>query len=181
MPSRLFCSLFLLGCVHKNPPVTREIRWDSPKTASLARRACYDCHSNETVWPWYAAVPGVSALVRRDVERGREHMNFSTWDQPQDEADDAPEELAEGEMPLPLYLRFHEEARLSPAEARALIAGLKATLAADPPREGGGEDDDEGEVEDDRARRPEESEEEDDDDDDDHGRGRGRGRGGDDD
>jgi len=178
MPLRLVLLLSLFGCMHKNPPVTREIRWDRPETQALARRACYDCHSNETVWPWYAAVPGVSTLVRSDVERGRAHMNFSTWDQPQDEADDAPEELAEGEMPLPLYLRFHEEAHLSPAEKRALIAGLKATLAADPPREG--DDDDR---EDEEGENEVEEDERDDDDDDDggHGRGRGRGRGGDDD
>jgi hypothetical protein len=100
-------------------------------------------------------------------------MNFSTWDQPQDEADDAPEELAEGEMPLPLYLRFHEEAQLSAAEKRALIAGLRATLAADPPRGGEGDEDDEDDDEDEA--------EEEDDDDGGHGRGRGRGRGGDDD
>jgi len=176
MPLRLVLLLSLLGCAHKNPPVTREIRWDSPKTQALARRACYDCHSNETVWPWYAAVPVVSTLVRKDVERGREQMNFSTWDQPQDEADDAPEELAEGEMPLPLYLRFHEEAQLSAAEKRALIAGLRATLAADPPRGGEGDEDDEDDEDDD-----EDEAEEEDDDDGGHGRGRGRGRGGDDD
>ena len=121
-------ALLLLACVHQNPPVTREIRWVDEQTAALARRACYDCHSNETVWPWYSHLPGVSGLVRRDVESAREELNFSTWDRPFHEAHEAPEALAEGEMPLPLYLRHHPEARLQPAEKAALIAGLEACL-----------------------------------------------------
>jgi hypothetical protein len=46
-----------------NPPVTREIRWDSEATAELARRTCYDCHSYETEWPWYSSVAPVTALA----------------------------------------------------------------------------------------------------------------------
>jgi hypothetical protein len=42
------------GHTHTNPPVIQELAWDSPATAELIRRACYDCHSNQTVWPWYA-------------------------------------------------------------------------------------------------------------------------------
>jgi hypothetical protein len=130
--------LLSAGCAPKNPPVVRPVRWDSAETAALARRACADCHSNETVWPWYSRAPVVGALVRSDVQRGRAHMNFSDWGAPGNEADEAPEQLAEGEMPLPLYLRAHPDARLNPAERAALIAGLDRTLAGDPPRTGGG-------------------------------------------
>ena len=136
------CALALLltaGCAPKNPAVVRPVRWDSAETAALARRACADCHSNETVWPWYSRVPVVGALVRADVKRGRAHMNFSDWGAPGNEADEAAEELAEGDMPLPLYLRAHPDARLSPAERAALIAGLERTLAGDPPRPAGGQ------------------------------------------
>jgi hypothetical protein len=172
------------ACAPKNPPVVRPVRWDSAETAALARRACADCHSNETVWPWYSRAPVVGALVRADVKRGRAHMNFSDWGAPDNEAEEAPEELAEGDMPLPLYLRAHPEARLSPAERAALIAGLERTLAQDPPEgegrggEGRGAGGEEG-----RARGAEgdvERDDDDDDDDDDGGHGRGRGRGGDD-
>jgi hypothetical protein len=125
--------LGLSGCLPHNPPVGRPVAWDSPQTEALARRACMDCHSHETHWPWTTRVPGVGALIKSDVARGRAHLNFSTWDRPGDDADEAAEALAEGEMPLALYLRAHPNARLSPAERAALIAGLERTLAADPP------------------------------------------------
>ena len=64
-----------------NPPVTREVAWDSAETARIARRACYDCHSNETVWPWYSNIAPASLLVASDVRDGRSYLNFSEWDQ----------------------------------------------------------------------------------------------------
>lgn len=67
------------GRNHTNPPVVSEPTWDSPETRALAVRACYDCHSNETVWPWYTNVAPVSWLIQREVAEGREELNFSTW------------------------------------------------------------------------------------------------------
>ena len=78
-----------------NPPVTREIRWDSEETALLARGACYDCHSNETRWPLYSRVAPVSWLIARDVNRGREHLNFSVWDRPSEHDDETGESPGE--------------------------------------------------------------------------------------
>lgn len=111
-----------------NPPVTQEPAWDSPRTRELAKRACFDCHSNETVWPWYSYVAPVSWLVLHDVEEGREHLNFSEFDRPQKDAHEAAEQVEMGEMPLPIYLPTHPEARLTDAETQELIAGLKATF-----------------------------------------------------
>ncbi len=77
--------LFLLiqavpyGRNHANSPNRTEPTWDSPTTRQLAVRACYDCHSNETIWPWYSNVAPVSWLVQRDVEEGRDEVNFSEW------------------------------------------------------------------------------------------------------
>lgn len=116
-----------------NPPVTREIRWDSPETAALARRACYDCHSHETTWPWYASVAPVSWRVTHHVNHGREYLNFSTWDRPNEDLDEVIEVLQEDEMPLKDYRLMHGEARLTDAEVERLIAGFRATFAADPP------------------------------------------------
>jgi mono/diheme cytochrome c family protein len=118
------------GRDHSNPPVTAEPQWDSAATRDLAKRACFDCHSNETVWPWYSNVAPVSWLVQHDVNEGREHLNFSEWDKPQKEADEAAEAVREGEMPLPIYLPTHPEARLTDAEKQALIAGLEATIGS---------------------------------------------------
>jgi mono/diheme cytochrome c family protein len=118
------------GRDHSNPPVTAEPQWDSAATRDLAKRACFDCHSNETVWPWYSNVAPVSWLVQHDVNEGREHLNFSEWDKPQKDADEAAKAVREGEMPLPIYLPTHPEARLTDAEKQALIAGLEATIGS---------------------------------------------------
>ena len=126
----------LVGCRLDNPPTTRDIVWADAETEALARRACYDCHSNETHWPWYARAPVVGSIVAGDVHRGRCHMNFSEWDGPNEEAWDAPDEVRDGDMPLGMYTAAHEEAQLTPDERDRLAAGLAATFAADPPREG---------------------------------------------
>jgi hypothetical protein len=117
-----------------NPPVTAEPSWDSPRTEELARRACFDCHSNEVVVPWYGYVAPVAWSVRRHVDEGRGEMNLSEMDRPQEEAHEAGEEVAEGEMPPGYYRLMHRSARLSDAERRELSTGLDATLGGE--REG---------------------------------------------
>ena len=125
----LAAQLVPYGRRHTNPSVRVEPRWDSPAaTRALAVRACYDCHSNETVWPWYSHVAPVSWLAQLDVEEGRRKLNFSEWDRPQKEAHESAETVRTGEMPPWFYLPIHPDARLTPAETQALIAGLEATL-----------------------------------------------------
>ena len=75
----LLIQLVPYGHAHDNPPVAAEPNWDSPQTRELAQRACFDCHSNETTWPWYSNVAPVSWLVQHDVDEGREYLNFSRW------------------------------------------------------------------------------------------------------
>lgn len=118
------------GRDHENPPVVQEPSWDSPGTRELVVRACFDCHSNEVRWPWYSHVAPVSWLVQRDVNEAREELNFSEFHREQDEAEDAAEEVAEGEMPLRAYLLAHPEARLDEAERRRLIEGLERTFGS---------------------------------------------------
>jgi hypothetical protein len=142
------CSLVVFSgaaCRYDNPPTTREIEWDSPRTEELARRACYDCHSNETHWYATAYLPIIGSIITHDVHKARCEMNFSEWDGPQAEAEEAPEAIREGEMPLGLYRWAHKDARLTDAEAEELAAGFERTFAADPPLSGeacGGDDDD---------------------------------------
>ena len=126
------------GRSHANPPVRTEPNWDSPQTRELADRACFDCHSNQTRWPWYSSVAPVSWLVQRDVDAGRRKLNFSEWDRPQKEAKEAAETVREGKMPIRTYLLLHPEATLSAAERRALADGLAATLGG----EGKGDEED---------------------------------------
>ena len=128
------------GRDHANPSVAAEPAWDSATTRALAVTACFDCHSNETEWPWYTNVAPLSWVVQRDVDEGREVLNFSEWG-PGQEADEAAEAVREGEMPPASYLVLHPDARLSDADRQALIDGLIATFSGEG-GEGGGEDDD---------------------------------------
>jgi cytochrome c551/c552 len=119
------------GRRHTNPPVRIEPRWDGPATRALAVRACYDCHSNETVWPWYSHVAPMSWLVQRDADEGRRKINFSEWDRPQKEARESAKTVRKGEMPPWFYVLIHPDARLSAAETRTLVDGLAATLGTE--------------------------------------------------
>jgi hypothetical protein len=116
------------GRGHTNPPVTQEPGWDQARTRALAARACFDCHSNETVWPWYSHVAPLSWLVQRDVDEGRRALNYSEWDRGQHEAHESAKSVQKGEMPPWFYALPGTSARLTPAEQRELIAGLEATF-----------------------------------------------------
>ena len=124
----LILQLVPYGRRHTNPPGRVEPRWDSPATRGLAVRACYDCHSNETVWPWYSHGAPVSWLAQRDVDEGRRKLNFSEWERPQKEGRESAKTVRMGEMPPWFYTLIQRDARLGAAEAQALIAGLEATL-----------------------------------------------------
>ena len=126
----LLIQLVPYGRDHSNPPVVGEPNWDSPQTRELAQRACFACHSNETVWPWYSNIAPVSWLVQHDTDEGRRHLNFSTWGSGGQgrEPGEATEVIAEGNMPPPAYMMINSQARLTPAEKQALAEGLRATI-----------------------------------------------------
>jgi hypothetical protein len=103
-----------------NPPVTGEIK-APPEVSSLLKRACYDCHSNETKWPWYSQVAPVMWLVTRDVNEGRKELNFSQWEgyepaRKLKKLEKVVNEVEEGEMPMEIYLPMHPEAKLTKEE-----------------------------------------------------------------
>jgi hypothetical protein len=144
----LLIQLVPYGRAHDNPPVIAEPNWDSPQTRELAQRACFDCHSNATVWPWYSNIAPISWLLQRHVIEGREHLNFSDWNQSHEEhghggheADELGESVQNGSMPLANYLWTHPEARLTDAERVALAEGLAVTAGLSPTTAGdsGGE------------------------------------------
>jgi hypothetical protein len=119
------------GRTHGNPPTTREPAWDSPRTRQLAVRACFDCHSNETRWPWYANVAPMSWVVQRDVDSARDVVNFSEWDRRFDLAESSGQSVITGNMPPVKYRLAHKEAQLTHQEIIDLARGLDETLEVD--------------------------------------------------
>jgi Haem-binding domain len=113
-----------------------------PQIATLLHEACYDCHSDETRWPWYAHVAPVSWLIADDVKEGRRHVNFSDWprnfpDRAAKRCDDISEELDYKEMPPAQYQWMHPAARLTDTQRKELMQWadqeakrLKAVAAA---------------------------------------------------
>ncbi len=115
-----------LAVAHDNPPVTQIIAWESPETEQLARVACFDCHSNETKWPWYSFVAPVSFMIDHNVTNGRSAVNLSTYDTLNGR--EFARQIRNGEMPPAAYLALHPEARLTEEQKAALIAGFEATF-----------------------------------------------------
>jgi hypothetical protein len=118
------------GRDHTNPPVSGEPVWNTAATRALAVRACFDCHSNETVYPWYSNVAPMSWLLQRHVTEGRRKLNFSTWGRGEQEVEHLARMIQSGEMPGWDYLLLHPEARLTGAEKQQLIDGLTKTLGS---------------------------------------------------
>ncbi|MEK7809015.1 MAG: heme-binding domain-containing protein [Chloroflexota bacterium] len=125
----LLMQLLPVWLLKTNPPVAAEPKWDSEQTRALTKRACFDCHSNETVWPWYSNVAPVSWLIIFDTQRGRNELNFSQWTSGQSrKAREAGETIRKDEMPPPIYLVTHPEAKLTDAEKQQLMDGLGKSL-----------------------------------------------------
>jgi len=108
-----------------NPPIIQDA--SAPSDIKLIlKNSCYDCHSNETEWPWYSRIAPGSFLITRDVVEGRKHLNFSEFADMDafdstDIADDILEVLEEGEMPILPYLLLHPNASLSDSQIESLV------------------------------------------------------------
>lgn len=131
----LLVAIQLVPVGRTNPPVTSKVN-ASQEALAVLERSCFDCHSNETRWPWYAYVAPVSWLVTHDVKEGREHINFSEWSQYDAEKvadilDEVHEEVEEGKMPLPIYLVLHGDARPSEQDKQALFAWVNGQPVAE--------------------------------------------------
>lgn len=118
-----------------NPPVESDVQ-APPEVKAALRAACYDCHSNETTWPWYARVAPVSWLLAYDVKNGREELNYSTWqkydaNRQHKKMAETVKTLNEGEMPPWYYLVIHGDARR--ADLQAILRWAQAGTAT-PPR-----------------------------------------------
>ena len=121
------------GRNHTDPRVVAEPKWNSPATRTLAVTACFDCHSNQTKWWWATDIAPFSWLVSRDVQKGREILNFSEWGTSlQGRRSSDPQRIADsvlrGRMPPIQYWIVHWNAKLSSAQKQQLANGLLASL-----------------------------------------------------
>ncbi|GMU59903.1 MAG: hypothetical protein AMXMBFR34_16660 [Myxococcaceae bacterium] len=119
-------ALQVVPVARANPPVTGEIQAPD-EVKGVLKRACWDCHSNETVWPWYARVAPVSFVVAHHVKDGRRHLNFSEWagysaERKAKKLEECGKEVSEGKMPMTSYVLLHPEAQLTDAEKKSLAA-----------------------------------------------------------
>jgi len=132
----VFVMIQLIPVSRLNPPETGPL--DAPgATLGLLKRACYDCHSNETRWHWYSYIAPASWLVSRHVSEARRRLNFSDWEAYASDPDTAAHKLAEiaaqvaNQKMAPWYYRaIHREARLNFVERATLIRWARASFAA---------------------------------------------------
>ena len=122
----IFCALQFVRPERANPASDQSmaVGMQSGMTlpvANLIKTACFDCHSNETKWPWYSEIAPVSWLVANDVKEGRAHLNFSEWGTYTKskrvlKLGQIYEQVSKNEMPIPKYLTMHPDAKLSAAD-----------------------------------------------------------------
>ena len=121
-----------------NPPVEREkdlitVTQPPEEIAVMLKNACYDCHSFETSYPWYANVAPASWLLADHRNHGRKHLNFSVWGEYSEKKykhklEECIEMVEEGEMPMDSYVWFHSEASLTEAEAEKLLEWFRTEM-----------------------------------------------------
>lgn len=111
-----------------NPAIVSEM--PAPvEVQKILQRSCYDCHSHQTVWPWYSQVAPVSWFIAHDVKEGREHLNFSVWSESDQRKmvkiiGEIQEVIEKEEMPLTPYLWMHQDARLDINDQKLLKSWL---------------------------------------------------------
>ena len=117
-----------------NPPIdpARSVWSDhrvDPRVGEILRRACADCHSHETAWPWYAKISPVSWFVARHVLKGRAKLNFSEWSgNDPDQLNEIGDSIDKKSMPLPSYVLIHRSSALSQADRDVLLAWADGKL-----------------------------------------------------
>jgi Haem-binding domain len=103
----------------------------TPEVPAIMQRACADCHSNQTQWPWYSNIAPVSWFVINHVNEGREHLNFSEWAKSDHKKmlhqfEEIEKEVSRHEMPIISYTLIHRAATLSEQEVRTLVEWAKS-------------------------------------------------------
>jgi len=124
----LFGLIQLIPIDRSNPASTLEPNWSSPESRAIVKEHCFDCHSNETTWPWYSYIAPTSWLIKFDVTEGRHKFNFSEWDKRPGELGEMVENVQRGSMPPLQYTLFHPNSRLNDQQKQQLIDALNTSL-----------------------------------------------------
>jgi mono/diheme cytochrome c family protein len=120
--------LIPFGHEHTNPAMVSEPAWSSPQARALVKEHCFQCHSNETEWPWYSNIAPASWLIQMDVNEGRHQFNFSDWNKRPGELDEIVEAVQGGEMPPIQYWMFHPNSRLNDQQKQELINAFQSSI-----------------------------------------------------
>jgi hypothetical protein len=136
----IFIAIQLAPIERANPTFDPKLRIERhvnvpPEVQAILDRSCKDCHSDETVWPWYSRVAPASWLLANHVREGREQMNLSEWgamdsDAAKDVLTELCRQIKKGKMPVPSYVWLHRSAALSPADVTTLCTWSDATRKA---------------------------------------------------
>ncbi len=124
----LLIQLIPFGHTRTNPSVVSEPNWSSPQARALVKEHCFQCHSNETNWTWYANIAPGSWLIAMDVIEGRNHFNFSDWKNNPGELDEMVGTVQDGEMPPIQYWMFHPKSKMNAPKKQELIDALNSSL-----------------------------------------------------
>lgn len=124
----LLIQLIPFGHNRTNPPVVSEPNWSSPAARALVKEHCFQCHSNETNWTWYANIAPGSWLIAYDVIEGRDQFNFSDWNNNPGELDEIIEVIQDGEMPPIQYWIFHPNSKMDAQQKQELIDAMNSSL-----------------------------------------------------
>lgn len=132
-----------INTAHATPAHITEPPWSSPEFRAQFMRSCGDCHSNDTVWPWYSQIPIVSGFIRRHVEEGRQKLNVSEWGTPLqgEHAEHVADTAQRGSMPPASYLLLHPDARMDAAAMQDFVKGATDTFGPQKSDEEGEEHD----------------------------------------
>ncbi len=125
IPLGLFLVIQVLPVDRSNPHVESRIL-APPEVVSVLEKTCFDCHSNETKWPWYSWVAPVSWIISNHVAEGRKQLNFSAWPSSNPAAQTnlyraINREVSTQAMPLTSYVRLHPEAHLNDDDRKTLL------------------------------------------------------------
>ncbi len=127
--------LFQFLPVHRSNPAVQADLQAEPEVKAVFKRACYDCHSHETAWPWYSRIAPASWMIAHHVKEGREYLNFSIWETLDPESRrhagaEIRKEVEKGKMPLKPYTLLHPQAKLSESDMRLIYAWVESLAAA---------------------------------------------------